>query len=75
MYIFEELQPNGEPPPRKSGPEIPSSKGYPAYRDPQADKPIGVMPSDFNGAVSKGAQTAYVHRMRKKYSNAPAPGL
>lgn len=45
MFLAEEFRGRGEWPEKpKKGPEIPSSKGYPARRDPQAENPQGVLP-------------------------------
>ncbi len=52
----------GEPPRRPKKDFIPSSKGYPATRDPQADNPTGVLPRDLS--------PAHEHKLRQRYAPA-----
>lgn len=61
MFLAEEFRGRGEWPERpKNGPDIASSKGYPAKRDPQAENPQGVM-RRYLGEAS-------IHKMRQRYS-------
>lgn len=62
MFVEPAFRASGEPP-RKTGPEIPSSKGYPAVQDLQAHSPKGIL--------SDNLSDASIRRLRQKYTCNP----
>lgn len=45
---------------------IPSSKGYPAYKDPAAEKPVGVIDSDTSEAQLRAWKNRYAPNEHNK---------
>ena len=60
MFVRPEDRSWGEEPQRPSKVFIRSSKGYPEKRDPQADNPTGVLPSNVG--------PAYERKLRQRYA-------
>ncbi len=60
MFLANDFRAHGEPP-RKKRKSIPTHKGYPAIRTPQAENPTGIL--------SKNLDEASLYRLRQRYSN------
>lgn len=59
MFVAPADRPFGEEPQRPKKHFIPSSKGYPAKRDPQADNPKGVISSNMGAAEERYWRNKY----------------
>lgn len=59
MFVAPEDRRFGEPPRRPKKDFIPSSKGYPARRDPQAENPKGVISSNLSPVEERHWRNRY----------------